>query len=70
MLDEKLGRPALAKTMRHRGCPAAEEILQEVFSKLWENKMKFPDLRQAFSWVYKCCTNAAIDYLRNHNNSH
>lgn len=70
MLYEKLGRPALAKTMRLVGRPAAEEILQEVFSKLWENKMRFPDLRRSYSWVYKCCTNAAIDYLRNHNNSH
>ncbi len=70
MLYERLGRPALSKTMNLVGKAAAEEIVQDVFAKLWESKMKFPDLKHAYAWVYKCCTNAAIDYLRNHNNSH
>lgn len=70
MLYLKLGRPALGKTMNLVSQSAAEEIVQEVFTKLWHKKMLFPNLKSAFAWVYKCCTNAAIDYLRNSNNSH
>jgi RNA polymerase sigma-70 factor (ECF subfamily) len=69
MLYLKLGRPALGKTKSLVGLAPAEEIVQEVFTKLWQKKMVFPDLRSAFAWVYKCCTNAAIDYLRNSHQS-
>lgn len=64
MLYSKLGRPALGKTANLVGRASAEEIVQEVFVKLWQKKMAFPNLRSAYAWVYKCCTNAAIDYLR------
>lgn len=70
MLYSKLGRPALGKTMALVGQSAAEEIVQDVFTKLWQKGMIFPNIKSAFAWVYKCCTNSAIDYLRNSNNSH
>ncbi|MEQ1878133.1 MAG: RNA polymerase sigma factor [Bdellovibrionia bacterium] len=69
MLYSKLGRPALGKTKNLVGLAPAEEIVQETFVKLWQKKMVFPNLKSAYAWVYKCCTNAAIDYLRNHNQS-
>jgi RNA polymerase sigma-70 factor (ECF subfamily) len=70
MLYLKLGRSALAKTMAIVGLAAAEEIVQEVFTKLWQAQMRFAHLKMAYSWVYKSCTNAAIDFIRNKNNRH
>ncbi len=70
MLYTKLGRPALSKTMTLVAKSVAEEILQDIFTKMWHGKIIFPTLRHAYAWVYKCCTNAAIDHIRNHNNSH
>ncbi len=64
MLYSKLGRPALGKTINLVGESAAEEIVQEVFTKLWQKKMVFQNVRMAYAWVYKCCTNGAIDYIR------
>lgn len=60
----------MAKTISLVSKSVAEEIVQDVFAKLWQLKMQFPDLKHAYAWVYKCCTNSAIDHLRNHNNSH
>lgn len=68
MLYEKLGRPALGKTITLVGRAAAEEILQDVFVKLWKAGLIFPNLKSAYAWVYKCCTNAAIDFLRSRAN--
>jgi RNA polymerase sigma-70 factor (ECF subfamily) len=68
MLYEKLGRPALGKTISLVGKAAAEEIVQDVFVKLWKAGMKFPNLKSAYAWVYKCCTNSAIDFLRSRSN--
>ena len=64
-LYEKLGRPALSKTLRivHQQS-LAEEITHDVFITMWQNKMVFPNLRHAYAWVYRCCTNKAIDVLR------
>ncbi len=70
MLYAKLGGPALAKTINLVSRSVAEEIVQDVFTKMWQTKMIFPDLKRAYAWVYKCCTNSAIDSIRNHNNSH
>ncbi len=64
MLYSKLGRPALGKTISLVGHTAAEEIVQEVFMKLWQKKMVFANIRMAYAWVYKCCTNGAIDHIR------
>lgn len=65
MLYEKVGRPALGKIMNLIGSQAAaEEILQDIFVDLWNEKRKFSDIRQAYAWVYRCATNKAIDFLR------
>lgn len=69
MLYQRLGRPALSKTLYLVGQKnVAEEIVQESFVRLWQKKPVFPSLRQAYAWVYRCCTNAAIDFLRNKSN--
>jgi RNA polymerase sigma-70 factor, ECF subfamily len=69
MLYLKLGRPALGKTINLVGPNAAEEILQEVFTKLWQKKLVFDNIRMAYAWVYKCCTNGAIDHIRSQKKS-
>jgi len=64
-LYQKTGRAALAKLTRLVGRrDVAEEILQDVFLKLWERRPRFDDERQAYLWIYKACHNAGIDYLR------
>ena len=68
MLYQRLGRPALSKTLCLVSQNVAEEIVQETFVKLWQKKPVFDSLRQAYAWVYRCCTNAAIDYLRSKGN--
>lgn len=69
MLYQRLGRPALSKTLYLVGqANVAEEIVQESFVRLWQKKPVFPTLRQAYAWIYRSCTNAAIDYLRNKSN--
>ena len=42
----------------------ASEIAQEVFIKLWETKPNFKNKKAAYAWIYKCCHNRCIDYLR------
>ncbi|MCB0422822.1 MAG: RNA polymerase sigma factor [Bdellovibrionales bacterium] len=65
MLYRKLGPAALSKTwhivLRR---DVAEEVVQETFAKMWKQGVQFDSLRSAYSWVYKTCTNAAVDYLR------
>ena len=69
MLYQRLGRPALSKTLYLVGQRnVAEEIVQETFVKLWQKKPVFESLRQAYAWVYRCCTNSAIDHLRSKGN--
>lgn len=64
-LYQKTGRAALAKLTRLVGRQnVAEEILQDVFLRLWERRPRFDDERQAYLWIYKACHNAGIDYLR------
>lgn len=68
-LYARLGRPALGKTMRLVEKSIAEEIVHDTFVKMWQAKMVFPNLRSAYAWVYRCCTNAAIDHLRSQQNT-
>lgn len=42
----------------------ASEIAQEVFIKLWETKPMFKSEKASYAWIYKCCHNRCIDYLR------
>src|SRR6185437_2721779 len=64
-LYAKTGRAALAKTTALIGNrQAAEDIVQEVFSRLWTARLRFPSERAGFLWIYKSCHRAGIDYLR------
>ena len=60
-----LGPPALSKILRLIGKRSvADELLQDVFLRLWQADIIFENEKSAFTWVYKSCHNAAIDYLR------
>ena len=64
-LYEATGRAALSKTEHVVGrFDVAQEIVQEVFLKLWRDKLRFPTEKQAYYWIYKACHNAGIDHLR------
>lgn len=41
-----------------------EEVVQEVFAKLWSKKMKFPSQEDCYKWIYRACHNRCIDHLR------
>jgi len=59
------GRAALSKTEHLVGrWDVAQEIVQEVFLRLWQQKLRFGSEKQAYVWVYKACHNAGIDHLR------
>jgi RNA polymerase sigma-70 factor, ECF subfamily len=64
-LYKRTGKAALSKIMHVVGRKdVAEEILQDVFLRLWKAGITFPDERAAYSWIYKACHNSGIDYLR------
>lgn len=42
----------------------AEDILQDVFIKLWENKHLLTTKKAMNTWLFKASYNASIDYLR------
>lgn len=64
-LYRHVGRAAISKTTRIVGrVQVAQEIVQDVFVRLWEAPKTFPSEKAAYCWVYKCCHNAGIDYLR------
>jgi RNA polymerase sigma-70 factor, ECF subfamily len=64
-LYKKMGQAALRKTFclvqRHA---IAEELVQDVFIKLYSKGNKFTCEVAVYSWIYKSCHNAGIDYLR------
>lgn len=64
-LYKRLGPAALGKTVRLvRRHDLAQEIVHDVFVKLWRQRLRFETEKQAFLWVYKTCHCAAIDTLR------
>lgn len=64
-LYREAGPYALSKTSYLVGCRnVAEEIVQDVFLKLWQKQPVFPSAQHAYAWVYKACHNAGVDYLR------
>lgn len=64
-LYQATGRAAISKAEHVVGrFDVAQEIVQEVFLKLWQQKLRFPTEKQAYYWVYKSCHNAGIDHLR------
>lgn len=44
--------------------PAAEDITQEVFIKVWKNIKKFDQKREFKPWIFQIAKNTSIDYLR------
>jgi RNA polymerase sigma factor (sigma-70 family) len=64
-LYRAMGKAALAKTYRLvRKREVAEEIVQEVFLRLWQSSAEFPHDKAIYMWIYRSCHNAAIDHLR------
>lgn len=64
-LYQTTGRAAVSKTEHLVGrFDVAQEIVQEVFLRLWQQKLRFANEKQAYYWVYKSCHNAGIDHLR------
>ena len=64
-LYQSTGQAALSKTLHLVGRrDIAEEIVQEVFLKLWKKKLTFYSNEAAYCWVYRSCHNAGIDHIR------
>lgn len=64
-LYEKMAKPAAWKAFtivrRH---DIANEIVQEVFIRLWQAGGKFPHEKAVYAWIYKACHRAGIDHVR------
>lgn len=43
--------------------PVAEEIVHDVFIKIWENPYKLAEVRSLKSYLYKSTINASINYI-------
>lgn len=43
---------------------SSQDIVQDVFEKLWCAPITFANIAAAYQWIYKSCHNAAIDRLR------
>jgi RNA polymerase sigma-70 factor (ECF subfamily) len=58
--------PILAKCRRLLGgSPAAVDVAQEAFLRLWRSDMRdAEDPRATLAWLYRTCTRLAIDLLR------
>lgn len=64
-LYQELGPFAVSKTEYLVGDLAtAKDIVHDVFEKLCRRPMKFPGRNDAYRWIYRCCHNAGIDFLR------
>ena len=48
----------------------AEDLLQEVFLKVIENKKKYDSSQKFTTWLYTLTRNRCIDYLRSENHRH
>jgi RNA polymerase sigma-70 factor (ECF subfamily) len=42
----------------------AQEVVQDVFIRLWRSGPKFNSEKAAYAWIFKACHNASIDVLR------
>lgn len=62
--------PIRAKCLRLLGRSGeAEEVVQETFLRLWQANIPLPpaaEPRAVMAWLYRTCTNLAIDRLRSH----
>lgn len=48
----------------------AQDVVQDVFMRLWRAPITFPSIAAAYKWVYKSCHNAAIDRMRSAKRHH
>ncbi|MCX6127033.1 MAG: RNA polymerase sigma factor [Proteobacteria bacterium] len=64
-LYQELGPFAVSKTQYLVGdLSTAQDIVHDVFEKLCRKPMNFPNRDDAYRWIYRCCHNAGIDFLR------
>ena len=42
----------------------AEDVVQEVFIQVWQQRTNFRELSHYSTWIYRITTNKCIDYLR------
>ena len=42
----------------------ADDLVQEVFVKVWNNLDKFREDSQLYTWVYRIATNECLNFLR------
>lgn len=64
-LYQQTGQAALSKIVHLLGRrDIAEEILHDIFIKLWQKRLRFRNIKAAYCWIYRSCHNASIDYLR------
>jgi RNA polymerase sigma-70 factor (family 1) len=43
---------------------ATEDVIQNLFIRVWLNRDKLKDVRSIRSWLYKCASNECLSYLR------
>lgn len=43
---------------------AAQDIVQSVFEKFWQEGMRFSEVKAAYAWLYVTAHHQAIDWLR------
>jgi RNA polymerase sigma-70 factor (ECF subfamily) len=58
----KMLQPFVVKLTRSK--EAAEEVMQEVFLKLWLNRAKLAEVKQPKAYIVRIVSNESIDYLR------
>jgi len=46
----------------------ADDLVQEVFVKVWKNLDKFREDSQLYTWIYKIATNECLNFLRKKRN--
>ena len=42
----------------------ADDLVQDVFIKIWENFDKFREDSQLYTWIYKIATNECLNFLK------
>lgn len=66
-LYHKVAKFAISKTAYMvKSEEIAQDIVQDVFLKLWQKKLTFTTVEASYKWIYICCHNAAIDHLKSY----